>query len=237
MLRVDDIYIHYDRVAAVRGLSFQVDAGEIVCLVGPNGAGKSTTLLAISGLLPTTQGSIFFEDRSLTGNSVEEVVRTGIALIPEGRHIFASLTVEENLRLGLHLRRDRRSAESDVRATLQRFPILLERYKYPAGRLSGGEQQQLAIARALVMRPKFLMIDEPALGLAPQMIDRVYEVIAELRQQGLTLLIVEQSIERARAAADRIYVMRNGTITLSGGSADLGTGDRMEEAYFGFSVR
>jgi branched-chain amino acid transport system ATP-binding protein len=236
LLNVDDITVHYGRLAAVRNVSVTVDDGEIVCIVGPNGAGKSTTLLSVSGILAPTEGSITFGDKNITGMNPENVARMGISQVPEGRHVFTSLNVEENLRIGTRIRKDKAEVEKDYRMVLDMFPVLAERKRQPAGKLSGGEQQMLVIGRALLTRPKLMTIDEPSLGLGPKIVDRVYEVLTELRDRmGLTLLIVEQSSERALKAADRIYVLRSGQIQLAGDAKELQDGERVKQAYFGFT--
>ena len=236
LLRVDNVTVHYGRLAAVRNVSVEVGEGEIVCIVGPNGAGKSTTLLTISGILSPTEGSVTFADRNITGMNPENVARLGISQVPEGRHVFTSLNVEENLRIGTRMRKDRAEIERDFQMVLEMFPVLGERKRQPAGKLSGGEQQMLVIGRALLTRPRLMTIDEPSLGLAPKIVDRVYEVLTDLRNRiGLTLLIVEQSSERALKAADRIHVLRSGQIQLSGLAADLRDGEKVKQAYFGFT--
>lgn len=236
MLIVEDLHVSYDRVTAVRGVSFRVAPGEIVCLVGPNGAGKSTTLLAITGVVLPAAGQIRYEGAGLIGRSMEDTARLGISLVPEGRHIFGTLTVEENLRIGAVSRRDRNEIATDLERVFQQFPVLEERLKTSAGKLSGGEQQQLAIARALMARPKLLLVDEPALGLAPQIVDRVYDILIKLRSDGMSLLVVEQSTERAMTIADRIYVMRNGELKFNGEANPSVNRSSIEEAYFGFST-
>jgi len=236
MLVVEDLHVRYGRVAAVRGVSLEVNAGEIVCLAGPNGAGKSTTLLAITGAVGSSAGNVRFEGSSLAGVAIEDIACAGISLVPEGRRIFGTLTVEENLKLGAVTRNDRSHIKRDFEQLLEHFPVLRERLKVSAGKLSGGEQQQVAIARALMARPKLLLVDEPALGLAPQMIERVYEILLRLRREGLSLLIVEQSTERALAAADRMYIMRNGEIRFAGRPDALVSRETIEKAYFGFDV-
>lgn len=231
MLTVGGLNVNYGRLAAVRDLTFSVEAGEIVCIVGPNGAGKSTTLLAIAGVLKPTRGTIVHESRSLNGEPPEDIVRRGIALIPEGRHVFATLSVAENLLMGATIRTDRQQVGRDMAAVLELFPFLCERLDRPAGKLSGGEQQQLVIGRALLSRPRLLMIDEPSLGLAPRIADQVYGVLTALRERdGLTLLIVEQSTERAFQVADRIILLRNGAIVVQGKAADIRS--QVEAGYF-----
>ncbi len=236
LLKVDNITVHYSRLAAVRNVSVDVSEGEIVCIVGPNGAGKSTTLLTISGILSPTEGTVTFGTKNITGANPENVARMGISQVPEGRHVFTALNVEENLRIGTRMRRDRGEIEKDFNMVLEMFPVLAERKRQSAGKLSGGEQQMLVIGRALLTRPKLMTIDEPSLGLAPKIVDRVYEVLTDLRNRmGLTLLIVEQSSERALKAADRIYVLRSGQIQLSGNAKDLRDGEKVKQAYFGFT--
>jgi branched-chain amino acid transport system ATP-binding protein len=236
LLSVEDINVHYGRVPAVRGVSVDVEEGEIVCIVGPNGAGKSTTLLTVSGVLKPTTGQIVFDGKSIAGLTPEKVARLGISQVPEGRHVFTTLSVEENLRIGTGMRKNRKEIEADFKRVLDLFPILAERRKGAAGKLSGGEQQMLVIGRALLTNPRIMTIDEPSLGLAPNLVDRVYEVLLELRQsRGLTLLIVEQSSERALKAADRVYVLRSGEIQLEGNASELSDGEKVRQAYFGFS--
>ena len=235
LLNVENITVHYSRLPALRGISVSVDEGEIVCIVGPNGAGKSTTLLSISGVLNPTEGEITFHGKRINGMSPEAVARAGISQVPEGRHVFTSLSVEENLRIGTNMRKDRSDIEKDFKHVLEIFPVLAERRKQAAGKLSGGEQQMLVIGRALLSNPRMMTIDEPSLGLAPNLVDRVYETLLELRKdRGLTLLIVEQSSERALTAADRLYVLRSGEMQLEGNAADLRDGEKVRQAYFGF---
>ena len=237
MLKVDDIFVLYGRLAAVRGVSLSVGRGEIVCLVGPNGAGKSTTLLTIAGVLAPTQGTVIFDGSPTAGLSPEVVARLGISMVPEGRRVFSSLTVEENLRLGTYGRGDKRAVERELARIYSEFPILAERRSMRAAKLSGGEQQQLAISRALLTGAKLLLVDEPSLGLAPLVVERVYDILRDLREKrGVTLLIVEESTERAVDVADRVYVLRRGLIELEGSSEELADGERLHEAYFGFGA-
>ncbi len=236
LLNVENLHVHYGRIAALRGISLNVAEGEIVCIVGPNGAGKSTTLLSISSVLSPTEGEISFDGKSIIGTPPEQVATLGISQVPEGRHIFTSLTVDENLQVGAATRNDKDRVRQDYERVLDMFPILAERRRQSAGKLSGGEQQMLAIARSLMTNPRFLTIDEPSLGLAPRIVDQVYEVLVDLRKsRGLTLLLVEQSSERALKAADRLYVLRSGEIQLEGKTADLQDGKAVHEAYFGFT--
>jgi len=225
--------VSYGRVPAVRGVSVRVAAGEIVCIVGPNGAGKTTTLQTIAGTLSPTAGAIRLGGAAIAGQAPEAIARMGVSLVPENRHVFTQLTVEENLRLGSQIRRDRDRIEPDFERILGHFPFLRERLRTPGGKLSGGEQQQLVIARALMTAPKLMLLDEPALGLAPLIVATVYDILRTLRGQGITLLVVEQSTHRALENADRIYVMRSGEIVLHGGRDAL-TRDEVEEAYFGY---
>src|SRR5581483_5883102 len=216
MLRLENVTVHYGRVAAVKGITLSVEEGEVVGVVGPNGAGKSTTLNAIMGAVPPSGGDIVYDGASIVGEVPERLVRSGIALVPEGRRIFGTLTVGENLHLGTTSRSDKASVGDDLERIFGRFPILKTYIKTPAGRLSGGEQQQLAIARALIGRPRLILLDEPSLGLAPFMIDMVFETLKELRAEGRTILLVEQAASRTVAFADRSYVLNTGRIILAG---------------------
>ena len=233
MLTVTDLSARYGRVTALRSVSVNVGQGEIVAIVGPNGAGKSTTLAAITGIVRPSGGAIELEGRSLLGLAPERIVRLGIALVPEGRQIFSSLSVAENLELGTTPRRDRAAAREDLERELDRFPVLRTYYRTSAAKLSGGEQQQLAIARALLSRPKLLLLDEPSLGLAPIMIDRVFETLEQLRESGVTVLLVEQNATRAVALADRSYVLRTGRVGLSGTREELLQTADFAAAYLG----
>jgi branched-chain amino acid transport system ATP-binding protein len=235
MLELEGLEVRYGAVPAVRGLSLEIDKGEIVGLIGPNGAGKSTTLHAILGLVAAYAGEILLEGRSIRGRAPEAVARAGIALVPEGRRIYANLTVAENLRLGLAARRARDTAERDrdLAWVHELFPVVKEFAHRPAGTLSGGQQQQLAIARALVARPDVLLLDEPSLGLAPQLVDVVFEALASIRERGVTVLLVEQRSQRTVAFADRTYVLSNGELATTLTPRDAGDTKRMVAAYFG----
>jgi branched-chain amino acid transport system ATP-binding protein len=233
MLAIDELRVNYGRVPALHGISLHVDEGEAVALVGPNGAGKTTTLSAIFGLVPPAGGSITFRGRSIVGSPPEDILRSGIALVPEGRHIFGTLTVAENLQLGTTARRDRDAAEADLAAVLDRFPALKAYYGSSAGNLSGGEQQQLAIARALLSRPRLLLLDEPSLGLAPVVIDVVFDALEELRNEGVTILLVEQSAARAVEFADRTYLLRTGRVAHAGTRDEILRMENFETAYLG----
>jgi branched-chain amino acid transport system ATP-binding protein len=231
MLRIDDLVVRYGSVTAVQGISLTVDEGEVVALVGPNGAGKSTTLNAVTGVVRPASGDIRFEGESIVGEVPEALVRRGIAMVPEGRHIFGSLTVAENLQLGATVRDDHDAIDADLKNVFELFPVLERYYETQADRLSGGEQQQLAIARALLSKPRLLLLDEPSLGLAPLMIDLVFEVMERLKADGSTILLVEQAAARAVDFADRSYVLRTGRIALSGTREDLADKADLAEAY------
>ncbi len=230
-LALNGLDVRYGPVTAVRGVTFEVGRGEIVGLIGPNGAGKSSTLHAIMGLVPIAGGDVTVAGRSLRGLAPEQVARGGVALVPEGRRIFGELSVEENLRLGLAGRRSRDGAHEDLEAVFDLFPIVGEFRGRPAGALSGGQQQQLAIARALVARPDVLLLDEPSLGLSPTVTDVVFEALGTIRERGLTVLLVEQRAQRTVAFADRSFVLANGEIRLSLTPADAADTDRMIAAY------
>ncbi len=231
MLEVSGLDVAYGGISAVRDLSFEVGRGEIVGLIGPNGAGKSTTLNAIMGVVGARGGAIRLAGASLVGRSPEDVARSGVALVPEGRRIFADLTVEENLRLGLAARRSREGAGADMDAVFELFPVVREFRRRPAGALSGGQQQQLAIARALVSRPDVLLLDEPSLGLSPTVVNVVFDALARVRDRGITVLLVEQRAQRTVALADRTYVIANGALRLVLTPADADDTDKMVAAY------
>jgi branched-chain amino acid transport system ATP-binding protein len=231
-LVVDNLTVRYGGVAAVRGLSFEVQPGEIVGLIGPNGAGKSSTLHAIMGTAPVAGGDIRYGGSSLRGQRPEEIARRGIALVPEGRRIFGELTVEENLRLGLAARRSRGDAAAVFRSVYELFPIVADFRARQAGALSGGQQQQLAIARALVAEPDTLLLDEPSLGLAPTIVDVVFDTLAAIRERGLAVLLVEQRAQRTVAVADRSHVIANGELRLTLAPEQADDTEAMVEAYF-----
>jgi branched-chain amino acid transport system ATP-binding protein len=231
MLQLDRVEVRYGTVAAVRDLGIEIGRGEIVGLIGPNGAGKSTTLHAVMGLVPLYRGDVRLGGVSLQGRRPEEITRAGISLVPEGRRIFAELTVEENLRLGLAGRRDRSSAAEALDHVFSLFPVVEEFRRRRAGGLSGGQQQQLAIARALVAGPDVLLLDEPSLGLAPKIVDVVFEALAAIRDRGLTVLLVEQRAQRTVAFADRTYLMANGEVRLTLSPSDAEDTERMVAAY------
>jgi branched-chain amino acid transport system ATP-binding protein len=234
LLRIEDLHVSYGSIAALRGVNVAVERGELVAILGPNGAGKSTLLRTVVGLNQPRHGSIRMNDVSIVGRTPERLVAEGVSLVPEGRHIFGALTVEQNLRLGATTRTDGRGAiASTLEGLLELFPILRERYGQRAGQLSGGEQQMLAIARALMTAPKLLLLDEPSLGLAPLMVRAVYDTVVSLRQTGLSLLVVEQNIQLALKVADRAYVLNSGQIAASGPSQDLRALPDLHRAYFG----
>jgi len=237
MLDISELTVRYGKLTALDRVDIRVDPGEAVFVVGPNGAGKSTLLKTVAGLLRPAGGRIALEGQSIAGGAPETLCRGGLSLVPEGRHIFRTLTVGENLSVGMMIRRDRAALAEDLERVLGMFPILRERFRGIAGNLSGGEQQQLAIARALLQRPRLLMIDEPSLGLAPLVIDQVYASLKELNAAGLTLLVVEQSTARVLDLASRVYVLRGGRVVLADSAEALATGGALEEAYFGYAGR
>jgi branched-chain amino acid transport system ATP-binding protein len=231
-LTLEALDVRYGGVQAVRGLSFEVAPGEIVGLIGANGAGKSSTLHAIMGVAPIVGGDVRLGGESLRGRRPEDIARSGIALVPEGRRIFAELTVEENLRLGLAARRSRGPADGVLKGVYELFPIVEEFRTRSAGALSGGQQQQLAIARALVAEPDVLLLDEPSLGLAPAVVDIVFDALAAIRERGLAVLLVEQRAQRTVAAADRSHVLANGELRLTRGPESAGDTETLVAAYF-----
>ena len=233
MLDLTDVHVRYGNIRALQGISLRVESGELVALIGSNGAGKSTTLRTISGLLRPTQGTIRFEGTEITTEATDRIVAMGISHCPEGRHIFGSLTVAENLRLGAVSRSDAAGISSDLTMVFDLFPILKERTAQAGGTLSGGEQQMLAIGRALMSRPRLLLLDEPSLGLAPLMVERIFATIAALKAQGLTILLVEQNVHQAFDVADRVYVIETGRMTLEGEAAVLRHDPKVEQSYLG----
>jgi branched-chain amino acid transport system ATP-binding protein len=233
LLRLESVRAGYGPVVALRDVDLEVRAGELVCLLGTNGAGKTSTLRTISGLLVPQRGRIVFAGRDIHGREPAEILQAGIAHCPEGRRVFPHLTVAENLAMGAYVRRDRRAVDADTAQVCDHFPILRERWRQMAGTLSGGEQQMLAIARALMARPRLILFDEPSLGLAPTMVETTFEIIADIRRRGTTVLVVEQNAFLALRTADRAYVMETGRIVLSGPAADLLADDQVRRAYLG----
>ncbi|MBQ6514049.1 MAG: ABC transporter ATP-binding protein [Clostridia bacterium] len=233
MLKVTDLVVSYGGIEALKGISFEVDEGQIVTLIGANGAGKSTTLRTISGLVQPKDGRIYFEGRDITDYNTQKIVETGIAMVPEGRRVFANLTVLENLRIGAYLRKDKEVIEQDINYVYDLFPRLKERSWQLAGTLSGGEQQMLAVGRAVMTRPKLIMMDEPSLGLAPLVVKDIFKIIQTLKSTGMTVLLIEQNANAALHACDYAYVMETGRITTSGTGDELLASEAIQEAYLG----
>ncbi|ERL08276.1 branched-chain amino acid transport system ATP-binding protein [Olsenella profusa DSM 13989] len=232
ILSIDNLHVSYGAIKAVRGISFAIDEGEIVTLIGANGAGKSTTLNTIAGLLRPTEGGIEFDGQSLVGMRPHRIVQSGLALCPEGRRVFTQLTVAENLDMGGYVRSDAENAET-IQKVFRHFPRLRERQGQSAGTMSGGEQQMLAMGRALMSKPKLLMLDEPSMGLAPILVEEIFSIIQELNQQGTTILLVEQNASMALSIANRGYVLETGTITKTGTGDELLHDDDVRKAYLG----
>ena len=232
MLRVDNINVYYGAIHAVKNVSLHVNEGEIVTLIGANGAGKTTTLQTISGLLHARTGSIVFQDQNIGGIPAHKLVSLGMAQVPEGRRVFLQMSVKENLEMGAYTRPNS-EVDASIAEVYERFPRLKERMNQVAGTLSGGEQQMLAMGRALMSKPKLLMLDEPSMGLAPILVEQIFDIIKELHKAGTTILLVEQNAEMALKVADRAYVMESGTITLSGTGAELAASDAIKKAYLG----
>lgn len=235
LLAVAGLEVRYGSIAAVRGVDLSVNRGEVVAVIGPNGAGKTSLLSAIIGVVASS-GRVIFNGLPLDRVPLEEMATKGLVLVPEGRHIFAGLSVVENLMLGASVRNDASGVRTDIESFLETFPILGRRRHQPAGQLSGGEQQQLAIARALMSRPKLLMVDEPSLGLAPAIIDQVYALLGTIRNSGVSILLVEQNAERAFALSDNVHVMRGGVFALSGPPRELREDRGFDAAYFGITL-
>ncbi|MCI3929957.1 ABC transporter ATP-binding protein [Streptomyces sp. AN091965] len=233
LLEVEDLRVAYGKIEAVKGISFTVEAGQVVTLIGTNGAGKTTTLRTLSGLLKPSAGKITFDGQPLHGIPAHKIVALGLAHSPEGRHIFPRLTIVENLLLGAYLRDDKEGIDKDIQRAYELFPILGERRKQAAGTLSGGEQQMLAMGRALMSRPKLLMLDEPSMGLSPIMMQKIMQTISELKSQGTTILLVEQNAQAALSLADHGHVMEVGRIALSGTGRDLLHDESVRKAYLG----
>ena len=232
LLKVDHIHVYYGAIHAIKGISFEVEEGEIVTLIGANGAGKSTTLNTIAGLLKPREGSITFDGKNITGMNASKMVYNGMALCPEGRRIFQQMTVRENLEMG-GFSRPNAEIDGSMEDVFSRFPRLREREKQIAGTLSGGEQQMLAMGRALMSKPKLLMLDEPSMGLAPILVEQIFDIIKELHAAGTTILLVEQNAQMALSVADRAYVMESGKVVLSGTGEELAASDAIKKAYLG----
>ena len=233
MLEIKDLHVSYGGIQALRGVSLTVPEGKIVTLIGANGAGKSTLMRTISGLVKAQSGSILWNGQELLGKPIDQIVANGIAMSPEGRRVFADLTVLENLKIGAYLRKDKAETEKDLQWVYSLFPRLRERSWQSAGTLSGGEQQMLAVGRALMSKPKLLMLDEPSLGLAPIVVREIFDIIRTVNQQGITVLLNEQNANMALKVADYAYVLETGTLTLSGTGAELLTNEQVKAAYLG----
>jgi branched-chain amino acid transport system ATP-binding protein len=233
LLEINDIHTFYGNIEALKGVSVEVEEGECVTLIGSNGAGKSTTLRSVSGLTPPRQGSIRFKGREITETPPQEIVSMGVAQSPEGRHVFPRMTVHENLLLGAYLRRDQSEISSDLERVYELFPRLKERQRQKGGTMSGGEQQMLAIGRALMARPTLLLLDEPSMGIAPILVERIYETIAEINRQGTTILLVEQNANFALDVSARGYVLETGKVALHDKSASLRENPEVQRAYLG----
>ncbi len=233
MLQVENIQVYYGAIHALKGISFHLEKGEIVALIGGNGAGKSTTLNTISGLLRPREGNVLFQGEELTRIPPQEIVRHGVVQVPEGRRIFPKLSVQENLEMGAYIYQDKNKIQEDMEAVMKRFPRLRERKKQFGGTLSGGEQQMLAIGRALMTRPTLLLLDEPSMGLSPILVEQIFEIIREINAQGTSILLVEQNAQMALSIADRGYVLETGRITLEGSANELLENPQVIEAYLG----
>ncbi|MET1179963.1 ABC transporter ATP-binding protein [Peribacillus simplex] len=233
MLKIEDINVYYGNIQALKGVSLSINEGEIVTLIGANGAGKSTMLKSISGLLKPKQGKIIYEGQSIGGKAAQSIVKMGISHVPEGRRVFANMSVEENLQLGAYLRKDKAGIKQDMEKVYELFPRLLERLKQQSGTLSGGEQQMLAMGRALMAKPRLLLLDEPSMGLAPLLVKQIFHIIEEINKTGTTILLVEQNANLALSIADRAYVVETGRIVLSGKSEELTASEEIKNAYLG----
>ena len=233
MLEVKDIQVYYGMIQALKGISFEINEGEVVALIGANGAGKTTTLHTITGLLRAGKGKISFMGEDITDTPAHKIVKMGMAHVPEGRRVFAELSVYENLKLGAYINKDKEETQKTLEKIYERFPRLKERKKQLAGNLSGGEQQMLAIGRALMSKPKLIVMDEPSMGLSPQFVDEIFKIIEDIRKEGMTVLVVEQNAKKALKTADRAYVLETGNIILSGDARDLLNDESVRRAYLG----
>lgn len=233
MLKINDMNVYYGAIHALKGISLEINEGEIVTLIGANGAGKSTTLRTISGLLKPKTGTIEFEGKNIAGIPAQNIVKAGISQVPEGRRVFAEMTVMENLELGAFIRKDKDGIAKDLKMVFERFPRLEERVNQQAGTLSGGEQQMLAMGRALMSKPRLLLLDEPSMGLAPLLIREIFSIIQDINKAGTTVLLVEQNANMALSIANRAYVLETGRITLSGDAKELAASEEVRKAYLG----
>lgn len=233
MLEIKNLNVHYGVIHALKDVSLQVPEGEIVALIGANGAGKTTLLHAISGIIKSTSGEVVFEDKNLTKTSARNIVIAGITQVPEGRRIFAGMSVYENLLMGAYLRKDKEGIKQDLQSVYERFPILEKRSSQDASTLSGGEQQMLAMGRALMAKPKILLLDEPSMGLAPILVKEIFNIIKDINKQGTTVLLVEQNARMALSIADHAYVLENGKVVLSGTGDELAASEDIQKAYLG----
>ena len=233
ILEVNDLQVYYGVICALKGISFHVEEGEIVSLIGANGAGKTTTMQSIAGLIPKKAGTVLFEGVDITKTPCHKIVHMGMTQVPEGRRIFQELTVYENLLMGAYTNKDQQSFKRDLDSVYQRFPRLAERRNQIAGTLSGGEQQMLAMSRAIMCHPRLLLLDEPSMGLSPLLVDQVFEIIKDINRDGTTILLVEQNAGKSLAISDRAYVLENGKIALSGTGAELASSEKVRKAYLG----
>ena len=237
MLKIEKLYVNYGGINALRGISLEVQDGEIVTLIGANGAGKSTTLRTITDLVKAASGSVVWNGEEMIGKSIDAIFKSGIAMVPEGRRVFSDLTVLENLQIGAYLRKDKEEIDKDIEWVYSLFPRLKERYWQYAGTLSGGEQQMLAVGRALMSRPKLMMMDEPSLGLAPLVVQDIFSIIKEINRQGVTILLIEQNANMALRIADRGYVLETGQISMTGTGLELLNDESVKAAYLGTKKR
>ena len=233
LLEVKNLEVFYGVIQALKGISFEVNEGEIVTLIGANGAGKTTTMQTVQGLIPAAAGQVIYDGKDITNVPCHKLVGEGLVQVPEGRRVFQELTVQDNLRLGAYLRKDKDGIEKDMEVVFEKFPRLKERRKQVAGTLSGGEQQMLAMGRAMMARPKIVMLDEPSMGLSPLLVDQVFEIIKEWHREGATILLVEQNAGKSLAISDHAYVLENGRIVLSGTGAELLASEEVKKAYLG----
>ena len=236
MLKIENLHIKYGAIHAVKGIDIEVNEGEIVTLIGANGAGKTSILKALSGLVKPSEGTITYDGKVLNKKSAQDIMKAGISHVPEGRRIFADMTVLENLELGAYQRKDKEGIKKDLEAIYERFPILKDRSKQAAGTLSGGEQQMLAMGRALMVKPKLLLLDEPSMGLAPIFIQEIFDIITKINAQGTTVLLIEQNARQALAIADRGYVLASGTVKLTGTGEELLADPAVQATYLGMQV-